>query len=37
VSARAGLEATRMVAAALQSLDAGGVTVEMSEIADASL
>jgi predicted dehydrogenase len=37
VSARAGLEATRMVAAALQSLDGGGVTVEMSEIADASL
>ena len=34
-SARAGLEATRMVAAALRSLDAGGVTVAMEEIPDA--
>jgi predicted dehydrogenase len=35
VSARAGLEATRMVMAALRSMDAGGVTVALSEIPDA--
>jgi predicted dehydrogenase len=35
VSARAGLEATRMVMAALRSMDAGGVTVAMEAIADA--
>ena len=37
VSARAGLEATRMVMAALRSMDAGGVTVTLDEIADARL
>jgi predicted dehydrogenase len=37
VSARAGLEATRIVMAALRSMDRGGVTVEMSEIADAGV
>lgn len=37
VSARAGLEATRMVAAALQSMDQGGVTVTMDQIPDASV
>jgi predicted dehydrogenase len=36
VSAREGLEATRLVMAALQSMDGGGVTVEMADIADAS-
>jgi len=35
VSARAGLEATRMVMAALRSMDAGGVTVALEEIPDA--
>jgi len=35
VSARAGLEATRMVMAALRSMDAGGVSVAMEAIADA--
>jgi hypothetical protein len=35
VSAHEGLEATRMVAAALRSMDGGGVTVEMDEIPDA--
>jgi predicted dehydrogenase len=34
-SARDGLEATRMVMAALQSMDGGGVTVQMNEIHDA--
>jgi predicted dehydrogenase len=37
VSAREGLEATRMVMAALKSMDGGGVTVEMDEIPDASV
>jgi hypothetical protein len=35
VSARSGLEATRMVMAALRSMDGGGVVVSMDEIADA--
>jgi len=35
VSARAGLEATRMVMAAFKSMDAGGATVQLQEIADA--
>jgi hypothetical protein len=35
VSARAGLEATRMVVASLRSMDAGSVTVDMEEIPDA--
>ena len=37
VSARAGLEATRLVMAALRSIDGGGETVEMAEIPDAHL
>ncbi|MBN1259209.1 MAG: Gfo/Idh/MocA family oxidoreductase [Anaerolineae bacterium] len=37
VSARAGLEATRMVMAALRSMDAGGAVVAMKEIPDARL
>ncbi len=37
VSARAGLEATRMVMAALRSMDAGGVTVALEEIPNARL
>jgi len=37
VSARAGLEATRMVMAALRSMDADGVTVALEEIPDARL
>jgi predicted dehydrogenase len=37
VSARAGLEATRMVMASFRSMDAGGVTVELAEVPDASL
>jgi predicted dehydrogenase len=37
VSARQGLEATRMVMAALASMDGGGVTVEMDDISDASV
>jgi predicted dehydrogenase len=37
VSARAGLEATRMVMASFRSMDAGGVTVDMGEVADAGL
>jgi len=38
VSARAGLEATRMVMAALRSMDAGGVTVALEEeVPDARL
>jgi predicted dehydrogenase len=37
VSAAAGLEATRMVMAALRSMDAGGKTVVMSEVPDAEL
>lgn len=37
VSARAGLEATRMVFAAFQSMDAGGVPVSMSEVSNAQL
>lgn len=37
VSARAGLEATRMVMAAFQSMDAGGVPVAMKEMMDAKL
>jgi hypothetical protein len=32
VSAREGLEATRMVMAALQSMDGGGVTIEMANV-----
>jgi predicted dehydrogenase len=35
VSAREGLEATRMAMAALKSMDGGGVTVEMDQISDA--
>jgi predicted dehydrogenase len=35
VSARAGLEATRLVMAALRSMDAGGETVAMDEIPEA--
>jgi predicted dehydrogenase len=35
VSARCGLEATRMVAAALRSMDGDGVSVDMAEIPDA--
>jgi predicted dehydrogenase len=35
VSARSGLEATRMVMAALRSMDGGGVLVSMDEITDA--
>ena len=37
VSARAGLEATRMVMGAFYSMDAGGILVEMAEVPDASL
>jgi predicted dehydrogenase len=37
VSARAGLEATRMVMASFLSMDAGGVAVEMAEVPDARL
>jgi hypothetical protein len=37
VSAREGLEATRMVMAALQSMDGGGVTIEMEEVPDARI
>jgi hypothetical protein len=37
VSARAGLEATRMVMASFRSMDAGGVTVDMAEVPDACL
>jgi predicted dehydrogenase len=37
VSARAGLEATRMVMAAFRSMDAGGATVALSEVPDARL
>jgi len=37
VSARAGLEATRMVFAAFRSMDAGGVILEMTEVPDASV
>ena len=37
VSARAGLEATRMVMGAFQSMDSGGTTVEMKEVPDARL
>jgi predicted dehydrogenase len=37
VSARAGLAATRMVAGAFRSMDAGGVLVDMAEIPDASV
>jgi predicted dehydrogenase len=37
VSARAGLEATRMVMAAFKSMDADGATVHLKEIADARL
>jgi predicted dehydrogenase len=37
VSARAGLEATRMVMAAFRSMDAGGRTVDMAEVPDARL
>jgi predicted dehydrogenase len=37
VSARAGLEATRMVMASFRSMDAGGVTVQMAEVPDARL
>jgi predicted dehydrogenase len=37
VSAREGLEATRMVMAALASMDGGGVTLEMDKIPDASV
>ena len=37
VSARAGLEATRMVMASFRSMDAGGVTVDMAEVPDARL
>jgi predicted dehydrogenase len=37
VSARAGLEATRMVMASFRSTDAGGVTVDMGEVPDARL
>ena len=37
VSARAGLAATRMVAGAFRSMDAGGVLVDMAEVPDASL
>jgi predicted dehydrogenase len=35
VSARAGLEATRMVMASLRSMDADGVTIDMEEVPDA--
>ena len=35
VSARSGLEATRMVVAALRSMDQGGVVVELDEIPNA--
>jgi predicted dehydrogenase len=37
VSARAGLEATRMVMASFRSMDAGGITVDMGEVPDARL
>jgi predicted dehydrogenase len=37
VSARAGLEATRMVMASFRSMDGGGVTVDMTEVPDAQL
>jgi predicted dehydrogenase len=37
VSARSGLEATRMVMAAFRSMDAGGITVDMGEVGDARL
>ena len=37
VSACEGLEATRLVMAALQSMDGGGVTIEMEEISDARI
>jgi predicted dehydrogenase len=37
VSARAGLEATRLVFAAFKSMDQGGVTVSMDEIPDAGV
>jgi predicted dehydrogenase len=37
VSARAGLEATRMVMASFRSMDAGGVPVDMEEVPDARL
>jgi predicted dehydrogenase len=37
VSAREGLEATRMVVAALASMDGGGAAVEMDSIPDASV
>jgi predicted dehydrogenase len=36
-SAREGLEATRMVMAALKSMDGGGVTIEMEDIPDGSV
>jgi predicted dehydrogenase len=37
VSAGEGLEATRMVMAALKSMDGGGMSIEMSDIPDASI
>jgi predicted dehydrogenase len=37
VSARAGLEATRIVMASFRSMDAGGVTVDMAEVPDVRL
>jgi predicted dehydrogenase len=37
VTARAGLEATRMVMAAFRSMDAGGTTISMTEIPDANI
>ena len=37
VSARAGLDAARLVEASLRSLDAGGRTVELIDVPDACL
>jgi predicted dehydrogenase len=37
VSARAGLEATRMAMAAFRSMDAGGILVDMTEVPNARL
>jgi predicted dehydrogenase len=37
VSARAGLEATRLVMASFRSMDAGGIAVDLSEVPDARL
>jgi hypothetical protein len=37
VSARSGLEATRMVMGAFMSMDSDGMTVEMKEVPDARL